>query len=128
MKISTVLANISATHFNLFQVVVEINKNVSSEIDSNNIDNSKVKSNDNQTLQEVNKKAEETSKKPTGTKPAKQNLDEIVTLCRDESSSGVCSRNCGRYANVPTSDDEDAYEEKGFILQRAWCCLSSRRS
>lgn len=65
-------------------------------------------------------KVESPKKAPRRTSDAKikQDLDEIVTVKREETTEVV--------RKVP--EDKVQCKEKGFSIQRAWCCLRNRRT
>lgn len=62
--------------------------------------------------------------KKAGTKQKRENLDEIVTVKRDDAEDVKPQE---QFANGG-HDEVDECKHKGFSFQRAWCCLRIRRT
>lgn len=49
----------------------------------------------------------------SGSAKVTENYDEIITVKRDDNTEEIADNQC---------------KEKGFSIQRAWCCLMNRRT
>lgn len=101
-----------------FQVVVEINKTQTDPSPAQDITGHSKKDDDDS-------QQDRDQLKKTGTKQKCENLDEIVTVKRDDVEDVVKPHE--QFANGGRDEVEEC-KHKGFSFQRAWCCLRTRRT